>query len=203
MATVEKRYEAATAYVHRAIAVVERGPSTPFDPLSEAADFYAGRIKTASVRTELQHIEERWEFATNDIDRARVARDAELLADRVQESLPGAPQDRKRTNLYPGETPKGTPSTRFEDIANEQFDATWNWLKRGSLAVRDEAAGAGKWLIIGGTILLGMQLIDFLRAHSQRNEQEERRVLDSEVERVANRRNGAKRARRKARRRAR
>ena len=31
----------------------------------------------------------------------------------VEESLPGAPQDRARTNLYAGETPRGTPATTY------------------------------------------------------------------------------------------
>jgi sugar phosphate isomerase/epimerase len=114
MATVEERYMAATAYVRRAVDVVEeRGITYLIDPVTGIVEWYAGKTKTQQPRNELTRIEARWLRTATDTDRAAVARDAELLADRVQESLPGAPQDRVRTNLYEGETPKGTPATSY------------------------------------------------------------------------------------------
>src|SRR5437588_8248349 len=104
MANIEQRYEAATAYVRKAVAVVEQGNNAE-DPITAGIEWYAARTKTEPVRSELARIEARWLRATSEFDRARVARDAELLADRTQESLPGAPQNRVRTNLAAGEQP--------------------------------------------------------------------------------------------------
>jgi hypothetical protein len=70
-------------------------------------------VKTAPARGELARLEARWSKAKTDKERAAIARDAELLADRVEEDLPGAPQSRRRTDLYPGEVPSATPATSF------------------------------------------------------------------------------------------
>src|SRR5437660_491586 len=114
MPTVEGRYAAATRYVRRAIATVENQPFTyVVDPITGLVEWYAGRTKTEPARNDLSRIEARWLRATTDIERARVARDAERLADRVQEALPGAPQDRDRTNLFKGERPTSTPTTSY------------------------------------------------------------------------------------------
>src|SRR5579862_5476292 len=102
MATIEQRYEHAVAYIHRAVDVVQDG-SPSFDPLTRAIDWYAGTKKTETTRHDLEKLEQQWMFARNDLDRARIAREAELLADRVKENLPGAPQDWKRTNLVKDE----------------------------------------------------------------------------------------------------
>jgi hypothetical protein len=72
MATVEYRYEVATAYVTRAVARVEAAPA-----LVNLVDRYAARLKTASVRDALAQIQARWLRASSDADRAVVARDAE------------------------------------------------------------------------------------------------------------------------------
>src|SRR5206468_3585035 len=83
-------------------------------------DAYASTLKTETVRNELRRLEALWMHATTDIDRARIARDAELLADRTEENLPGAPQDRARTNLRPGEQASATPATSFDATADER-----------------------------------------------------------------------------------
>src|SRR5579862_3628522 len=137
MPTVEQRFKDASAYVHRAIAVVENGPPT-FDPLTGAIEWYAGRKKTESARTEVDRIEARWLRATTDVDRARIARDAELLADRVQESLPGAPQDRKRTNLFKGEKETSTPASSYAQETRGQLSEYGNWISGKLGALSDE-----------------------------------------------------------------
>ena len=104
--------------VERAIATVEKGPST-WNPITRAIESYAGKTKTEEVHNDLRHIQDRWDVARSDIERASIARDAELLADRVQENLPGAPQDRQRTNLWKGETPKSTPATSYGGEAKQ------------------------------------------------------------------------------------
>jgi hypothetical protein len=104
--SVEDRYHAATAYVHRAIAAI-----TP--SIIEFWERPAFETKTAPYRNELQRIEARWSQAKNAEERAAVAHDAELLADHTQETMPGAPQDRQRTNLWKGETPQHAPATSF------------------------------------------------------------------------------------------
>src|SRR5258706_16112375 len=101
MATVEQRYGTAHEYVNRAVRQVEAGAVHTWAsilPPVFATEVYAGRLKTEEVKNELRRIEERWLRAGTDIERARVARDAELLADRTEENLPGAPTDWKRTN---------------------------------------------------------------------------------------------------------
>ena len=102
MATIEQRYNAATEYVRRAIRQVEGGALHTwgsFLPAIFATEIYAGQLKTEPVKNELAKIEDRWLRAASDIERARVARDAELLADRTEENLPGAPTGWTRTNL--------------------------------------------------------------------------------------------------------
>src|SRR5262249_61533156 len=112
MPTAEQRYKAANDYIERAIVAVESGSVWSYlHPLGGLAETLAGPYKTETARNELERIEARWLRATTDAERARIARDAELLADRAQENLPGAPQDRPRTNLYPGQGPNGTPAT--------------------------------------------------------------------------------------------
>src|SRR5690348_3881120 len=101
MPTVEDRYATTTAYVRRAIAVVmDQGVGYSMDPITGLVEWYAGQTKTETARNELARIQARWLRATTDEERGAIAREAELLADRVEENLPGAPQDRQRTNLY-------------------------------------------------------------------------------------------------------
>jgi hypothetical protein len=98
-----------------------------------------------------------------------VARDADLLADRVEESLPGAPQDRARTNLYPGEQPSATPPNNYVDELDRQTHATWDWLKSHAHAGADETRSFGKWLLIGGGVVASWKLLDYLRTREQRH----------------------------------
>ena len=168
MATVEERYAAATAYVRRAIDVVEgRGISYLIDPVTGIVEWYAGKTKTQQPRNELARIEARWLRATSDADRGVVARDAELLADRVEESLPGAPQDRARTNLYAGETPRGTPATTYGQELAMQASESWDWLSDAARGAADTAGSIGKWLVLGGGIALGWKALSFLRERSR------------------------------------
>lgn len=104
--SVEERYHAAVDYVRRALAVI--APS-----IFEFWERSAYETKTAPYKNELQRIEARWSVAKTDAERAAVARDAELLADHTQETMPGAPQDRQRTNLFKGETPQHAPATSY------------------------------------------------------------------------------------------
>src|SRR5579863_673542 len=126
MATVEDRYRPATDYVRRAISVVEAaGVAYTTNPVTGAIEWYAGRTKTAEPRAELDQIDARWLRATSDAQRAGIAREAELLADRVEENLPAAPQDRTRTNLYAGEVAQGTPATSYAQALDAEASDDW------------------------------------------------------------------------------
>lgn len=193
MATVEDRYKAATDYVRHAIAVVEAGGiGYAVDPVTGAVEWYAARTKTAEPRDELAHLDARWLRAASDVQRAALAREAELLADRVEENLPGAPQDRARTNLYAGEVPHGTPATTYGQEVDAQAGEVWQWAKDKATFAKDAASSAGKWILVAGAGFLGWKALDFLaareRAHLQRAASSERRALNSALERVAERR---------------
>jgi hypothetical protein len=193
MPTVEERYAAATAYVRRAVAAVEdRAISYAVDPITGLVEWYAGRTKTEPARNELARIEERWLRTTNDIDRARVARDAELLADRVQESLPGAPQNRQRTNLWHGELQQATPATSYDGEVVSQAGEYWDWANGKGESLSDEAKSLGKWLLIGGGVVLGWKLVDLLRKRQHtveaRSAGATRQALNAALTRVAARR---------------
>jgi hypothetical protein len=174
MATIAERYNTATDYVRRAVRHVETGafrtPMSLWFP-GLAAELAGGQVKTEPVKNELTRLEARWHRATSDIDRARIARDAELLADRVQENLPGAPQDRKRTNLYEGEHQSSTAETSYGDAFTEQAGDAWDWVKETASELSGAAQGIGQWLLVGGGILLGIKTMDYLREREQkRNE---------------------------------
>jgi hypothetical protein len=193
MPTVEQRYTAATAYVRRAVATVEdRGVGYAVDPITGIVEWYAGKTKTEPARNELTHIEARWLRATHDIDRARVARDAELLADHVQESLPGAPQDRQRTNLYKGEVPTGTPATSYYEEAASQAGEYWDWATSKAQSLADDVKSVGTWLLLGGGVVLGWKVVDLLRERQHTAEARAagatRHALNTALARVAVRR---------------
>jgi hypothetical protein len=183
MATVEQRYQLAIAYVTRAVAAVET-PSA-WNPI----DWYAGRIKIETARNDLRAIEGRWLRARTDDDRALVARDAELLADRTQEVLPGAPQDRQRTNLAKGEHPTFAPATSYAQEVEHQAGEAWSWAKDTASDVTDGIASIGKLVLVGGGLFLGMKLVDFLKS-KQRNRRgtPTTKALNRQLQRVANRR---------------
>lgn len=176
MATVVNRYWEAISYVHRAVDSVESAPST-----LDFVDRYAARVKTEPVRNELAGIEARWLRATNDLERAKIARDAELLADRTQEALPGAPQDRQRTNLWTGEVPTSTPATTYGDEVARQAHDAWDWTKNAIRRTADDAASLGTWVLIAGGILLTTKL---WRATTSAP-RDARRTLNRHLERAA------------------
>lgn len=185
MATVEQRYSDAVAYVERAIATVEK-QSSSWNPITLAIESYAGKTKTEPVRNELRHIQDRWKAATNDVESARVARDAELLADRTQENLPGAPQDRKRTNLYKGETPASTPATSFGQEASNQATHVVRWAQQKAHAVAqklDEPWPVARLLLIGGGVVLTLAL---LGSSDRQQRQARARVLNRRLAQIAN-----------------
>ena len=184
MATIQQRYEAATGYVSRAVLVVEEGPSA-YDPISGLIEWYAGRKKTEAARGELSRIQDRWMRATNELERARVARDAELLADRVKENLPGAPQDWKRTNLVKGEKETHAPATSYAGEVHEQAAAAWGWARETAGGVAQAASGVGKLVLIGGGALLAWKAVGLLRARQRRNVRASRERLSVALERAA------------------
>jgi hypothetical protein len=154
-ATVEQRYKDAIAYVRRAIDSVTAAQSSALNLLPDSLN--PALVKTAPARGELSRLELRWSRATSDKDRAAVARDAELLADRVQEDLPGAPQDRQRTDLVKGEVPTSTPATSYlGELAstlglpgndrNSDGSSKTNWWK---------VAALGLGAVVGGVVIAG------------------------------------------------
>jgi hypothetical protein len=183
MPSVEERYEAATAYVRRAVAIVEAAAVGYInDPITGLVEWYAGRNKTEPARNELARIEARWLRAASDVDRARIARDAELLADRTQESLPGAPQNRQRTNLYKGEQQESKRSTSYYGEVASQAEDHLDWAIG---KVSDGAKSIGKWLLVGGGLVLGWSAFSYLRERELRSRT--RRLLNENLERTASR----------------
>jgi len=180
--TTQERYERATAYVRRAIEEVEATPPT-YNPVTKVIEWYAGQTKTEPVRNDLNRIEHRWMFARSDAERARVARDAELLADRTKENLPGAPSDWKRTNLFKGEKEKQTTATGYHKEVREQAHEVWRWVKDKSSGAADSARGIGKWLLIGGGVFLGWKALSHMRTRERRDSS--RRALNTSIEKAA------------------
>ena len=195
MSTVEERYRAATFYVRRAVASVEdRGVAYAVAPITGIVEWYAGKTKTEQPRGELGRIEARWLRATTDKERANIARQAELLADRVQESLPGAPQDRTRTNLYKGETPTATLATTYYAEAGNQAGEVWGWVKDKASTITDGASSLGKWLLLGGGVVLAWKGVDYFRERERNRPRSAAesmaRTLNVGLERAAEGRNG-------------
>jgi hypothetical protein len=185
MATVEKRYLDAVTYIERAIATVEKQSS--WNPVTRLIEGYASDTKVENARNELRHVQDRWQRATSETERARVARDAEMLADRTQENLPGAPQDRQRTNLYKGETPKSTPATHYGEEAKAQTAHAIQWVQTKARNVRqklEEPWRIGTWLLIGGGVVLAVSL---LRSDEREQRQSSARALNRRLAQVANR----------------
>jgi hypothetical protein len=180
--SIEDRYKRAIEYVHRAVDTVE---DKAFD--ASLVDWFAARKQTETARSEVARVEGRWLRATNDMDRARVARDAELLADRVQESLPGAPQDRERTNLWPGEVPTSTPATTYGDALAEQATAVARAIPSLTSGATDSLAGVGRWLLIAGGLFVAWKAIDYMHERERkRPAQPTTRELQAAVEAAAN-----------------
>lgn len=176
MATVESRYQVATAYVARAIASVESSSS-----LVKVIDRYAAKIKTAPVRDALAQVQARWLRATSEGDRAMVAREAELLADRTKENLPGAPQDWARTNLFVGERETSTPATSYRQWFNDEAAADWAWLSGKAASAADAGKGVAEWLLIGGGLLVAWKAFDYFGKRQTKTTA----ALNRELERAA------------------
>lgn len=174
MATIQERYDTATAYVQRAVTVTKLSALNPIlllrpDPANIAAN-------------ELDKLRVRWARATNDLERAVVARDAELLADRIEENLPGAPQDWKRTNLYPGEVPHSTPALSFlSELKREIAD---DWMSVDTLETEKNRSSLVPLVLIGGTLVLALLGLD--GAAGRREGGDDAAELNDELERVAN-----------------
>ena len=159
VATAAERYQAAIDYVERAIATAQAPPlwSTVI-PAVALASMYGGNLATTTARQDLVAIKKRWAAASSDTERDQVARDAELLADRVEENVPGAPTDRQRTNLFSGEVPSSTPAASFPSAIVDEVKADAKAAAEVVDKVGDELAGVGKWLLLGGALLGGAYL---------------------------------------------
>lgn len=155
---VVNRYHDAAAYVDRAIDTVEKSGGVVDRAM-------ANPLKTQAARGELQQIKSRWLRSTTDAERVRIARDAELLADRVQENLPGAPQNRHRTNLFKGETERSTPSTSFDSELANRATAVWDWVKREAKEASSPATIRGL-LFWGGALAAGYFAVSALTHRS-------------------------------------
>jgi hypothetical protein len=123
--------------------------------------------------------------ATNDIDRAKIARDAELLADRAEENLPGAPQSWRRTNLFAGEDERSTPATTYGQELAHEAEQDWKWVREKASGAADAGKGLAQWLLIGGGILVAAKLADYLRTREQRRATGTARALNEGLERTA------------------
>jgi|GEM_PF-2444716 len=143
-----ERYHAALAYIRRALTATEAS-------WWNALEWRASELKQAPFKAELAKLQARFASKLDAKTLETVARDAELLADRTKETLPGAPPDWKRTNLYTGEVEKQTAATSFfgevvgGNDPNDPKRASFN-LKR-ALVVGGAVAGA----VILGRMFLG------------------------------------------------
>jgi hypothetical protein len=185
----------AVGYVKRACAIVEAGGLLyQTNPLTGAIEWYAGRTKTVQPRAELARIENRWARASSDMERIAIAGDAESLADRVEENLPGAPQDRTRTNLLAREDPKSTPATSYPSEvlhqATEVFHSTvnaannaWDWTAAKAHSVGDGASHVGNWLLGGGALLVAWKGLELFR--ERQTGQKVERALNASLGRAA------------------
>jgi len=154
----ERRYEAAKAYVDRAVATVfALGMYSPMDSL-------AAREKTAPVVSDAKKLDAKWLRATTETEREALAKEAENLADRTKENLPSAPSDWKRTNLYKGEVEKQTAATSFAGALAEEASLRANQL--GTLATG--LGGAAKLALVGGAVYLGIKLVSAFESRKER-----------------------------------
>ena len=153
---VVNRYHDAIAYIDRAIDVVDNSGAWIDREV-------ANPHKIEVPRYEVKQLKARWLRSTTDGERERVARDAELLADRVQENLPGAPQDRKRTNLFKGEVPKGTPATSYGSELAHRAVAAWDWFKHEA----KQASTPATLLLWGGALAVGYFAVSALTRHHE------------------------------------
>lgn len=178
MATATDRYTRATTYARRAIAAVDRSIWSV-----GVVDYYANQEKTRTARQDLERIEARWWRASKDIERNVIARDAELLADRIKENLPGAPIDWQRTNLTAGEIEATQPATSFSTDLTARANEAWNWATSAAERTSQGVAHVGSLVLIGGGLYVVSQLLTLLRGRQAGK-------LLASLERAANERGG-------------
>jgi hypothetical protein len=153
--------------VRRAIDAVKPSAVYWLNPVTGIASWYAGHEKTQVPEADLEKIQDRWLRAKSDPERAKVARDAELLADRIEESLPGAPQDRTRTNLYEDEVQQHADATSYVGEVEGEGSAAWDWLKKKKDEATKKGSEIGTWLLVGGGALLAWKTLGYLTARAQ------------------------------------
>ena len=136
-------------------------------------------------------VEARWLRATRDDERRQITRDAELLADRVEESLPGALQNRERTNLYEDERRIATPPTSYYGEVSSQTGEMWSSLKDAANRAAETASVIENTLLLGGGLLLGWKVFGYLRdrqrQHTRGADGRTRGALNASLERAATR----------------
>lgn len=182
MSTTVERYESARRYVERAVAAVEHEALTSsVVPVLDGFEWYGSRLRTETARNDRSRLEARWLRATTDKERVGIARDMELLADRVAESLPGAPQDWKRTNLGKNEAASATAKPSLSDELKAEAGSTWSTIE--SQVARPATSILG-WLAAGALAVGGWKLWQFVRS----DEGGERRRLNRALERIVARR---------------
>ena len=178
MATNVERYERAHAYVMRAIVAVERAALTSsVVPVLNGFEWYASRLRTETARNDLARLDVRWLRAIKELQRNVLAREMELLADRVAESLPGAPQDWQRTNLAVGEKPETAKAASLGEELRAQ--AAESWASVETSVVRPAASIIG-WLLTGLAAVGGWRLWRQLRG----DDADERRRLSRALARA-------------------
>lgn len=179
MPTLVERYDLAHRYIERAVSTVEREALTSsVVPLLNGFEWYASRLRTETARNDLARIDARWLRATTDRERSEIAREAELLADRVAETLPGAPRDWKRTNLASGEAEKTTQKPTLADELKYEAREAWSGFE--AEIVRPASSLLG-WLAAGALAVGGWKLWQFTRD----DDRKERRQLNRALERAA------------------
>lgn len=179
MSTIVERYELARSYVERAIAVVERAAlASSVVPLLDGFEWYASRLRTETARNDYSRIDARWLRSTTDGERSGIAKQMELLADRVAESLPGAPQDWQRTNLAAGEKPANAKTASLGEELRAQAAESWAAVETN--VVRPAASIVG-WLLTGLAAVGGWRLWRQLRGEDA----DERRRLNRALARAA------------------
>jgi hypothetical protein len=97
-----------------------------------------------------------------------VRREFEHLADHVEETLPGAPQNRARTNLYKGEVPKAAPATSYVGEVADQAGEVWDWVSNKARDAGKKASTVASLLLLGGGIAAAWKAVDYF-ATRERN----------------------------------
>ena len=158
----ERRYEAAKAYVDRAVAtVLALGMYSPMDALG-------AREKTAPVVSDTKKLDAKWLRATTETVREALAKEAENLADRTKENLPGAPPDWKRTNLYKGETEKQAAPTTYAGAVAEEASLRAHQVGQGLGFLASGLGGVAKLGLLGGAVFLGLKLVSAFESRRER-----------------------------------